>query len=39
MAGRQPMRRVATLEADHSPFLSAPEALGEALHGMAELAG
>jgi len=30
--------RVATLDTDHSPFLSAPEGLASQLHEMAQLA-
>jgi pimeloyl-ACP methyl ester carboxylesterase len=34
MQALQPCRRVITLEADHSPFLSAPDALADALLGL-----
>jgi pimeloyl-ACP methyl ester carboxylesterase len=36
MQGLQPCASVTTLDADHSPFLSAPDALAEALLGLAE---
>jgi pimeloyl-ACP methyl ester carboxylesterase len=38
MHRRLPMRRVVTLEADHSPFLGAPDALAAHLDALAELA-
>jgi len=38
MATRASCQRVATMEADHSPFLSSPEELALHLHDMAELA-
>jgi pimeloyl-ACP methyl ester carboxylesterase len=38
MWSRTPCQRVASMDADHSPFLSSPEALAEHLDAMAELA-
>lgn len=37
MARREPMQRIASLDTDHSPFLSAPDALAEVLGRMADL--
>jgi pimeloyl-ACP methyl ester carboxylesterase len=39
MTGRTPCERVFSLDCDHSPFLSAPEALAEILNDVARTKG
>jgi hypothetical protein len=39
MTGRTPCKRVFTLDCDHSPFLSEPEALADILDEVARSSG